>query len=81
MADFLSAGILSPEFVELFFGLEDYGVGLIGVCRCVLFLWRRMRRFAAASSFIRLISASVSPLDASMRMDCSLRLPCLLRKR
>lgn len=67
----LVGGNLVAELLKLLLGLEDDGVGvvelvdlllLLGIGSCV----------ASASFFMRSISASVRPLEASMRMLCSL---------
>ncbi len=64
---------LVAEPVELLLGLEDYSVGgMVGVCRRALWLSCRPLRWLFASSRMRWISVSLSPLEASIRIDCSL---------
>ena len=42
---FLVGGNLVAEFVELLFGLEDDGVGLVDGVDALFFPWRRQRRW------------------------------------
>ena len=66
----LVGGNLVTEVAEALLGLEDDGIGLVELVDS--FSLASASAFAAASSFIRWISASVRPLEASIRMLCSL---------
>ena len=68
---FLSAGILSPSSASCFSVWKIVASALLSLSTCSL-AFLSASAFASASAFMRLISSSESPLEASIRILASL---------